>query len=147
MVYAMASVHSLFNMAEADMTARVCKALAHPAVTMLGHATGRLLLKREGYKINLDEVLKAAAKHGKMIEINAQPSRLDLDWKYVKRAKALGIPIVINPDAHSTGELSLYTFGVNVARRGWLTKGDVFNTRPLSEVTQELARRKQQAVP
>jgi DNA polymerase (family 10) len=145
--YVVASVHSLFNMAEADMTARVCKALAHPAVTMLGHATGRLLLKREGYKINLDEVLKAAAKHGKMIEINAQPSRLDLDWKYVKRAKALGIPIVINPDAHSTGELSLYTFGVNVARRGWLTKGDVFNTRPLSEVTQELARRKQQAVP
>ena len=141
--YVVASVHSLFAMPEADMTARVCKALAHPAVTMLGHATGRLLLKREGYKINLDEVLKAAAKYGKMIEINAQPSRLDLDWRYVKRAKAMGVPIVINPDAHSTGELGLYTFGVHVARRGWLTKDDVFNTRSLSDVMKELNRRKQ----
>src|SRR5262249_43727378 len=76
--YVVASVHTLFNMSETDMTARVCKALAHPAVTMLGHSTGRLLLKRDGYKINLEEVLKCAAKHGKMIEINAQPSRLDL---------------------------------------------------------------------
>jgi DNA polymerase (family 10) len=143
--YVVASVHSRFNMPEAEMTARVCKALAHPAVTMLGHATGRLLLRREGYKINLDEVLKAAAKHGKMIEINAQPSRLDIDWKYVKRAKAMGIPIVINPDAHSTGELGLYRFGVQVARRGWLTKDDVFNTRSLADVTTELARRKQKA--
>ena len=66
------------------MTARVCKALSHPAVTMLGHATGRLLLRRDGYKIDLDEVLKAAAKHGKMIEINAQPHRLDLDWIHVQ---------------------------------------------------------------
>jgi DNA polymerase (family X) len=143
--YLVASVHSYFNMPGEMMTARVCKALAHPRVTMLGHATGRLLLRREGYKINLDEVLKAAAKHGKMIEINAQPSRLDLDWKYVKQAKAMGIPIVINPDAHGTGELALYKFGVNVARRGWLTKDDVFNTRSLPEVMKELARRKQKA--
>jgi DNA polymerase (family 10) len=140
--YVVVSVHSLFNMPEEDMTRRVCKALAHPATTMLGHATGRLLLRREGYKINLDEVLKVAAKHGKMIEINAQPSRLDLDWRYVKRAKALGIPIAINPDAHSPGELALYTFGVQVARRGWLTKDDVFNTRSLADVTTELQRRK-----
>jgi DNA polymerase (family 10) len=143
--YVVASVHSHFNMPEADMTTRVCKALAHPAVTMLGHATGRLLLRREGYKINLEEVLKCAAKHGKMIEINAQPSRLDLDWKYVKRAKAMGIPIVINPDAHSTGEIALYKYGVQVARRGWLTKDDVFNTRSLAEVMKELARRKKKA--
>jgi DNA polymerase (family X) len=141
--YIVASVHSLFNMPEDIMTKRVCKALSHPAVTMLGHATGRLLLRREGYKINLDEVLKTAAKHGKMIEINAQPSRLDLDWRYVKQAKAMGIPIVINPDAHSTGELALYKFGVHVARRGWLTKDDVFNTRSLADVTKELSRRKE----
>lgn len=140
--YVVASVHTLFGMPEDAMTARVCKALAHPAVTMLGHATGRLLLKRAGYAINVDEVLKAAARHGKMIEINAQPSRLDLDWVYVKRAKELGIPIVINPDAHSTGELALYRFGVNVARRGWLTKDDVFNTRSLADVMKELKRRK-----
>ncbi len=140
--YVVASVHTHFNMPAEAMTARVCKALAHPAVTMLGHATGRLLLRREGYKINLDEVLAAAARYGKMIEINAQPSRLDLEWRYVKRAKAMGIPIVINPDAHSTGELSLTSYGVQVARRGWLSKDDVFNTRGLTDVLHELARRK-----
>ncbi|MBA4190100.1 MAG: DNA polymerase/3'-5' exonuclease PolX [Planctomycetaceae bacterium] len=142
--YVVASVHSLFGMPEEEMTARVCKALAHPAVTMLGHSTGRLLLKRDGYKINLDAVLKCAAEHGKMIEINAQPSRLDLDWVHVKRAKAMGIPIVINPDAHSPGELDLFRYGVDVARRGWLTKDDVFNTRSLKDVMKELHRRKGQ---
>jgi DNA polymerase (family 10) len=143
--YVVASVHSLFSMPADAMTARVCKALAHPAVTMLGHATGRLLLRRDGYKLNLDEVLRVAAKYGKMIEINAQPSRLDLDWKYVKQAKAMGIPLVINPDAHSTGELALTRFGIDVARRGWLTKDDVFNTRPLAAVLTDLARRKSHA--
>lgn len=140
--YVVASVHTNFAMDEAEMTARVCKALAHPAVTMLGHATGRLLLRREGYRINLSEVLRCAAAHGKMIEINAQPSRLDLDWVHVKRAKEMGIPIVINPDAHSPGELALFRFGVDVARRGWLTKADVFNTRSRDAVMKELQRRK-----
>jgi DNA polymerase (family 10) len=140
--YVVGSVHTLFGMPEPEMTARVCRALAHPRLTMLGHSTGRLLLKREGYKINLDAVLKAAAEQGKMIEINAQPMRLDLDWVYVKRAKALGIPIVINPDAHSPAELAYYQFGVNVARRGWLTRDDVFNTRSLAEVMKELDRRR-----
>ena len=140
--YVVASVHTLFAMPEEEMTARVCRALSHPAVTMLGHATGRLLLRRAAFKIDLDRVLAAAAEHGKMIEINAQPTRLDLDWAYVKKAKALGIPIVINPDAHSTGELALVPYGVDVARRGWLTKADVFNTRPLPDVLAELDRRK-----
>jgi DNA polymerase (family 10) len=132
--YVVASVHTLFGMSEEQMTARVCKALAHPAVTMLGHCTGRLLLRREGYKLNIHEVLKTAAQHGKMIEINAQPSRLDLDWLHVKQARDLGIPLVINPDAHNTAELSFYRFGVDVARRGWLSKADVFNTRTLAAV-------------
>ena len=140
--YVVASVHIPYSQTEEQMTARVCKALAHPAVTMLGHATGRLLLKREGYRINLDAVLKCAAEHKKMIEINAQPSRLDLDWVHVKRAKALGIPLVINPDAHSPGELDLFRYGVQVARRGWLTADDVFNTRSLKDVMKELKRRK-----
>jgi DNA polymerase (family 10) len=140
--YVVASVHTQFGMTAEEMTARVCKALAHPATTMLGHATGRLLLRREGYKIDLDKVLKTAARHGKMIEINAQPSRLDLDWTYVKRAKAMGIPLVINPDAHSEGELALFEYGVDVARRGWLEKGDVFNTRTTHDVVRELERRK-----
>ena len=141
--YVVASVHSHFGLTEEEQTARVCKALSHPAVTMLGHATGRLLLRREGYKLNMEAVLQAAAKHGKMIEINAQPDRLDLDWTHVKRAKALGIPLVINPDAHSPGELAYVKYGVNVARRGWLTAADVFNTRPLADVLKELERRKQ----
>ena len=141
--YVVGSVHSLFGLSEADQTARVCKAIANPRLTMLGHATGRLVLKRDGYKIDLDEVLKTAAKFGKMIEINAHPQRLDLDWIHAKRAKALGIPLVINPDAHSTADLALYRFGVDVARRGWLGKDDVFNTRSLKDVIKELERRKQ----
>lgn len=140
--YVVVSVHTLFGLSAEDQTRRVCKALSHPMTTMLGHATGRLLLRREGYKIDLDEVLKVAAKHGKMIEINAQPMRLDLDWVHVKRAKSMGIPIVINPDAHSEGELALFEFGVDVARRGWLEKKDVFNTRTANEVAKEFERRK-----
>ena len=130
--YVVVSVHTHFGLAEPEQTARLCKALSHPATTMLGHATGRLLLRRDGIKLDIEKVLQAAAAHGKMIEINAQPSRLDLDWVHVKRAKSLGIPIVINPDAHSPGELALVPFGVNVARRAWLTKDDVFNCRPLA---------------
>jgi DNA polymerase (family 10) len=141
--YVVASVHSHFGLTEAEQTARVCKALAHPAVTWLGHATGRLLLRRQGYKLDIEAVLQTAARHGKMIEINAQPDRLDLDWTHVKRAKELGIPLVINPDAHSPAELEYVGYGVNVARRGWLTAADVFNTRPLAEVLKELGRRKQ----
>ncbi len=140
--YVVASVHTLFGLSEAEQTDRVCKALTHPRTTLLGHATGRLLLRRDGYKIDLERVIRTAADHGKMIEINAQPSRLDLDWTYVKRAKALGVTIVINPDAHSTGELELTRFGVDVARRGWLTKEDVLNTRSVKEVQAELQKRK-----
>jgi DNA polymerase (family 10) len=140
--YVVVSIHTHFQMPRDEMTVRICKALAHPRATMLGHATGRLLLRREGYQVDIDEVLKCAARHGKMIEINAQPHRLDLDWTHCKQAKAMGIPLVINPDAHSTGELSYYWYGVNVARRGWLTKEDVFNTRSLKEVMRELERRK-----
>jgi DNA polymerase (family X) len=140
--YVVVSVHTLFGLSEETMTARVCKALSHPATTILGHATGRLLLRREGYKIDLDAVLRCAAQHGKMIEINAQPTRLDLDWTYVRKAKAMGIPIVINPDAHSEAELALYPFGVDVARRGWLEAKDVFNTRSVKEIAQEFDRRR-----
>ena len=125
------------------MTDRIVRAVRHPAVTMLGHATGRLLLRREGYDVDLEAVLQAAAESGTMIEINAHPMRLDLDWVHCKRAKALGVKMVINPDAHSTGELALYRFGVDVARRGWLTKNDVFNTRPVSKIAEMLAARKE----
>lgn len=141
--YVVASVHTHFALSEEEQTERVCRALAHPAVTMLGHATGRLLLRREGYKIDLNQVIRTAAKHGKMIEINAQPSRLDLDWTYVKQAKAAGVILVINPDAHSPAELEYTTYGVNVARRGWLAKEDLFNTLPLKRVLKELESRRE----
>ena len=138
--YVVASVHTHFNLSEAEQTERVCKALSHPATTILGHATGRLLLRRPGFKIDLEKVIQTAKAHGKIIEINAQPSRLDLDWTWVKRAKALGVKLAINPDAHSPEELAMTFFGINVARRGWLTKADVLNTRPLKDVLKYLGR-------
>ena len=140
--YVVASVHSLMNQPEAEMTARILKAIRHPSITMLGHATGRILLRRDGYKIDLDKILKAAAEHGTLIEINASPHRLDIDWIHCKRAKALGLQLVINPDAHETAELANLRFGIDVARRGWLEKKDVFNTQSLAEVTAAFARRK-----
>jgi DNA polymerase (family 10) len=140
--YVVASVHSHFKQSREEMTARIIKAIRNPYVTMLGHATGRLLLRREGYPVDLEAVLQAAAESGTMIEINAHPQRLDLDWIHCKRAKTLGVKIVINPDAHSASDIALYHYGVDVARRGWLEKGDVFNTKSLSDVTKTLAARK-----
>ncbi len=140
--YVVASVHSHFNQPREEMTARIIKAIRHPYVTMLGHATGRLLLKREGYAVDLEAVLQAAAESGTMVEINAHPARLDLDWIHCKRAKTLGVKIVINPDAHGIDEIALYRYGVDVARRGWLERGDVFNTKSLADATKALAARK-----
>src|SRR5260370_42135374 len=139
--YVVASVHSFFNQPQEEMTARIIKAISHPHVTMLGHATGRLLLRRDAYKVDLDAVLQAAAKAGTMIEINANPYRLDLYWIHCKRAKALGVQLVINPDAHSTDDLAFTRFGVDVARRAWLEKADVFNTRTPAQVAKELEKR------
>jgi DNA polymerase (family 10) len=140
--YVVASVHTLFNQPLEEMTKRIVKALSNPHVTMLGHATGRLLLRREGYKVDLEAVLQTAAKYGKLVEINAHPMRLDLDWIYCKRARALGVKLVINPDAHSTGDLEYLEYGINVARRAWLTKDDVFNTQSLAQVSKDLASRR-----
>jgi DNA polymerase (family 10) len=140
--YVVASVHTLFNQPEEEMTRRIVRAIEHPCVTMLGHATGRLLLRRDGYKVDLEKVLQTAAETGTMVEINAHPQRLDLDWIHCKRAKALGVKLVINPDAHSTADLELTEYGVQVARRGWLEKGDVFNTRSAAEVAAHLQKGK-----
>jgi DNA polymerase (family 10) len=140
--YVVASVHSHFQQPEPEMTARILRAVRHPRVTMLGHATGRLLLRRDGYKVDLEAVLQAAAQHGTLVEINANPQRLDLDWVHCKRAKALDVQMVINPDAHSAGELEYSRFGVDVARRGWLEKADIFNTQTAAQVTKALAARK-----
>jgi DNA polymerase (family X) len=136
--YVVASVHTHFNQTQEEMTSRIVRALSNPHVTMLGHATGRLLLRRDGYKVDLEAVLQAAAKHGKMIEINAHPMRLDLDWIHCKRARALGVKLVINPDAHSTVDLEYLPYGISVARRGWLTKDDVFNTQSAAKISKYL---------
>jgi len=140
--YVVAAVHTLFGLPEEQQTARICKALTHPLVTMLAHPTGRLLLRREGYKVNLEAVLETAAQHNKIIEINAQPDRLDLDWAFVRRAKQLGVMIVINTDAHDLKAVGYAKYGIDVARRGMLTAEEVFNTRGLAEVLKRLAESK-----
>jgi len=140
--YVVASVHSHFNQTSAEMTERIIRAIKNPHVTMLGHATGRILLRREGYKVDLEAVLRAAAEYGVMVEINAHPHRLDIDWIHCKRARELGVLLVINPDAHSTAEIALTRYGVDVARRGWLEKKDVFNTKSVEEVAKEFEARR-----
>jgi DNA polymerase (family 10) len=140
--YVVASIHSAFGMSRTEMTRRIVRAVSNPRVTMLGHPTGRLLLAREGYAVDLDAVVEAAAKAGTMIEINANPHRLDLDAPHCRRAKALGVPIVVNPDAHATGGLADLEYGVGVARRGWLGAPDVFNTRSPKAVAKALEDRR-----
>jgi DNA polymerase (family 10) len=143
--YVVVSVHSHFNMSETEMTERILRAIAHPKVTMLGHPTGRLLLRRDGYKVDLDRILRAAAEHQVLIEINGQPDRMELDWVHVRHAKSLGILMVLNPDAHSTAELKYVRYALDVARRGWLEKAEILNTRSLREVLQIFARRRRGA--
>jgi DNA polymerase (family 10) len=138
--YVVASVHQGFSNDSDKMTKRICKALAHPAVTMLGHPTGRLLLEREPYAVNMPEVIATAAKHNKIIEINAHPYRLDMDWRYWKHAKELGVKCAINPDAHNIPDLQFLAVGVGIARKGWLEKKDVINCLPLKEVAKALRR-------
>jgi DNA polymerase (family X) len=132
--YVVASIHSKFKMTEAEATKRTIKALKNKYVTMLGHPTGRLLLEREGYPINMIDVINAAADYGKMIEINAHPMRLDLDWRLCKYAKEKGVKICINPDAHSIDGLNDVRYGIGIARKGWLEKKDIVNTYSLTNI-------------
>ena len=132
--FVIASVHSRFNMSEEEMTERIIKAISNPYTTMLGHPTGRLLLSREGYKVDLHKVIDAAAEKGAVIEINAHPYRFDLDWRYCKYAKERGVKVSINPDAHHAEDLANVSYGVGIARKGWLTSRDVLNTMTLGEI-------------
>ena len=128
-----ASVHTLFNMSEQEMTERVVRAIENPYVRILGHPTGRLLLRREAYKINLQLVLKRAAELGVAVEHNAYPDRLDLCDRDLRMAKEMGCRIVINTDSHHTSHLEKMRYGVEQLRRAWLQKEDVLNTRPAGE--------------
>lgn len=127
--YIVVSIHSGFRMTEKEMTARIIKGLKNKYTTILGHATGRLLLSRDPYPVNMNEVIQAASDYGKAIEINAHPMRLDLDWRLCRRAKEKHVPIVIAPDAHSIEGLADVVYGVGIARKGWLGKNDVANTK------------------
>jgi DNA polymerase (family X) len=141
--YVVASVHSVFNLSEAEMTRRIIRAISNPFVTILAHPTGRLLLQREPYVVNLPAIIEAAAETGTWIEINAAPKRLDLDWRWWPLAKEKGVKCVINPDAHRAERLQDLWFGVGVARKGWLTKEDVMNCLPLGKIEKALKQKRE----
>jgi DNA polymerase (family 10) len=132
--YVVASVHSGFTSDEKEMTDRILRAIENPHVTCLGHLTGRLLLEREAYPVSIPKILDAAAANGTWIELNANPWRLDLDWRWWHKARDLGILCCINPDAHKTSHLRFLDFGVTLARKGWLRAQDVVNTRTLAQL-------------
>jgi len=141
--YVVASVHSSFQLGEAEMTKRLIRAMENPHITMLGHLTGRLLLSREPYQVNIPAVLEAAAATGTIIELNANPRRLDMDWRWWPAAKAKGVRCAINPDAHSTRGLQDLYFGVGIARKGWLTRDDVINCLETEDVRRVLNEKKE----
>jgi len=132
--YVVASVHSNFKMEKDKMTERLVRAIRNKYTTMLGHPTGRILLARKEYDVDMHRIIDAAAECGKVIEINSDPHRLDLDWRYMKYAKDKGVKLAINPDAHSVQGLYNIEFGIGIAKKGWLESKDVINTLPLHEL-------------
>jgi DNA polymerase (family 10) len=131
--FIIASVHSRFNMSEKEMTDRIVKAMSDRHVSILGHPTGRLLLAREAYPVNMRAVIEAAAEFGVAIELNASPHRLDIDWRDCRHAKSLGVKISINPDAHDVSHISDIRYGVGIARKGWLEAKDILNAGPVED--------------
>lgn len=140
--YVVVSVHSSFRQERGVMTNRIIRAIEQPHVTMLGHLTGRLLLEREAYDVDVDKVVDAALANGVIIELNASPMRLDMDWRHWRKAAEKGVITSINPDAHRTSQLEYFRAGVGAARKGWMTKQQVFNTWPLVAVQKWLAARR-----
>jgi DNA polymerase (family 10) len=132
--YVIISVHTNFKMSKSDMTKRIIRALKNKHVTLLGHPTGRLLLTRDAYPVDMRQVIDAAADYGKGIEINAHPTRMDLDWRLCRYARDKGVNIFINPDAHSIDGLREVLAGVGIARKGWLEARHVVNTWPVERV-------------
>lgn len=136
-----ASVHAGLSMNEVEMTDRVIRAIENPYVTIIGHPTGRLLGRRPGFAINLEAVIDAAAAHHVALEINAAPSRLDIEPSAVRQALAHGVLLSVNTDAHSAPDLARALFGINVARRGWLERTDVLNTYSLTSLKEMMGGR------
>jgi DNA polymerase (family 10) len=129
--FVVASVHTGFSMTQDEATRRLVRAVEHPHTRILGHPTGRLLLRREGYPINHAQVIEACAEHGVALELNANPHRLDLDWRWVRQATEKGVLISINPDAHARREIDYVKWGVAVGRKGWLTPEKCLNAKSL----------------
>jgi DNA polymerase (family 10) len=123
-----ASVHSGFRQTKEQLTRRLISALENPYVTVIAHPTGRLIGERDAYEVDMERVFAAAQKTGKALEINAYPLRLDLNDTYARKAKEMGIPLVINTDTHVTTQFDSMIYGVSVGRRGWIEKKDVVNT-------------------
>jgi DNA polymerase (family 10) len=132
--FAVASVHNVLNLDEDTMTKRIIRAMESPHITMLGHLTGRMLLRRDGYAVNHEKIIDCAAATRTVIELNCNPKRFDMDWRWWHRARDKGVLCSINPDAHSVNQLQFLKFGASVARKGWLSRQDVINTKPLSEI-------------
>ncbi|HEX2860859.1 MAG TPA: DNA polymerase/3'-5' exonuclease PolX [Lacunisphaera sp.] len=140
--YVVVSIHSSFRQDRETMTRRIIRAIEHPHVTMLAHLTGRLLLEREAYEVDVARVVDAAAANGVVIELNASPMRLDMDWRLWRQAALKGVLTSINPDAHRISQLEYFRNGIGTARKGWLTKAQVLNTRPVAEIKAWLAARR-----
>jgi len=140
--YCVASVHNAFTLSEDEMTKRIIRAMENEHVTMIGHLTGRLLLKRDSYAINHSKIIDCAAETRTVIELNCNPMRLDMDWRWWHRARDKGVLCSINPDAHKTEQLQFLHFGVRLARKGWLRREDVINTFSLETITEWLQRPK-----
>ncbi|GAA5482441.1 DNA polymerase/3'-5' exonuclease PolX [Haloferula sargassicola] len=132
--YTVASVHASFTLDEKTMTKRIIRAMENEHVTMLGHLTGRLLLRREAYAVNHDKIIDCAAATNTIIEINCNPRRLDMDWRWWKKARDKGVLTSINPDAHRPEQFQFLKFGIGIARKGWLRKEDILNTYELDKV-------------
>jgi DNA polymerase (family 10) len=144
--FVIASVHTRMGMNEAQMTERVLKALDDPRVTILGHPTGRLLLTREPFAIDLDAILEKAGQNGVAVELNADPHRFDLDWRVLRGARRHGVRVSIGPDAHTLEGLDHATLGVGMARKAWLEASDVLNALPMADVLEFASRRRVAAV-
>ena len=135
-----AAIHSRFNLPEKEMTQRIIRGLKNRYVNILAHPTGRLILEREPYRVNLEEVIKSALNEGVILEINAHPHRLDLNDIHARMAKEMGAKLIINTDAHAASQLDLMRYGVFIARRGWLEKEDVINTSPVDKLMSLISR-------
>jgi DNA polymerase (family 10) len=140
--FVIASIHSNFTLTGEKATQRLIKAMENPYVTMLGHPTGRILLGRQGYEPDMEEIIKSAKANNVIIELNSSPYRLDIDWRYLRALKEWGGMVSINPDAHRVEELYDTYYGVQMARKGWLEKENVFNTRSVEEVKKYLQQKR-----